>query len=244
MTEGKKDKLLKKIQDLLRLSGDKNSTAEAETAAKKAQELIMKYNIDEAELHGQEPLGLEKTLYPVFKIMKRNEGKWIVQLFYTIAKFNFCDIVITEKWDDESYGYVKWLYLLGEPTNIEMVTYLSEQLVNRLRSIEKQEWSKYEGYDKRNTYRRGFLMGAVVGIRRQLESQQDHFREEESTNALVIRKEQELKEFKDDEFGQLKKSRSSSTSSRDGYHKGRERGESMSLRGGVRGKNGTLTLGN
>lgn len=241
MNESKKDSLLRKIKSLLELSKDENSTHEAETAAKMAQQLMMKYNIEEAEIHGHEPSSLERSLYPVYKIMKGNEGTWIRSMFSTIAKFNFCSIVITEKYVTDQYE--EHFYILGSPTNIEMVTYIAEQLISRIRGIEKLYWERYTGRDKRNTFRRGFFKGAVNGIYVKLEAQQEQFTEDDSTNALIVRKDKELEEFKHKIFGKLGKSRSGGSSSRDGRSQGYEAGSNMSINQGVRGRNGSLQLG-
>lgn len=242
----KKKKILNQIKNLLDLAADKNNQHEAEAAAKKAQALIMKYNIQEADLRKGETADMEKSLYPLWKLQRHPEGKWLKHFFHTIAQFNFCKIVTTKKYEETESGTFKrrdYLYILGEANNVELVKYLAEQLTHRLRSIEKEKWDAYDGPESRGVYMRGFLQGANSGIHSQFRSQWSRFEEEQST-ALVIRKNnEELEKFTAQQFPNLGTGRGTSTRSRSGYSDGRQTGKNMSIRGGVRGKAGSKLLG-
>lgn len=119
----KKDNLINKIKNLLDLAEDENSQHEAEAAAKKAQALIMKYNIEEAELRQGDEATIEESLFHLWKIKNKSEGVWVRNLFHSVAKFNFCKIIIAKRWIDDEWKEV--LYILGEKDNIELVKYLS-----------------------------------------------------------------------------------------------------------------------
>ena len=233
MTNDKKAKLLKKVKNLLDLANDKNSLHEAETAARMAQELMMKYNLEEAQVLGIDYSDMEKFLYPAYKITKTNEGTWIRGLFNTVCKHNLCKIIINTRW--EAGETREYFWILGEKTNIEIVIYICEQLIYKLRQIEKVHWSSYKGFDKRNSFRRGFLSGAVSGIYDKMNDLTESFKRNEGTNALIIRKDKQLQDFIDSEFPDLKKSRSSSLSSRDGFKKGHGVGKGININSGVSG---------
>lgn len=83
-----KEKLLNKIRNLLDLADSKNSRHEAEAAAKKAQALIMKYNVEEAELHKGETADIEEVKYELYKIKRSNEGTWLRDLFNVYIQDN------------------------------------------------------------------------------------------------------------------------------------------------------------
>ena len=51
----KREKILKKIENLLALAGNNPSENEAIAAALKAQELMAKYNIELADIEGETP---------------------------------------------------------------------------------------------------------------------------------------------------------------------------------------------
>lgn len=243
MTNDRKQAILKKIKNLLDLSQDKNSLHEAEAAAAKAQVLIMKYNIEEAELHGGETPSMENTIYPLYKIQLKNEGTWGRKMFHIISTFNFCKVISTKR---NTVGYTvpqDYLYILGEANNVELVKLLAEQLMHQIKALEGFAWNQYQGYDKRNTFRRGYFQGAVAGIYTQLKRNQDRFKEDDKTNALIIRKDQALKEFVEMQFPNLRKNRSTSLSSADGYREGYDTGKSMNINTGLRGRGGSRSLG-
>jgi len=238
----KKQKLLNKIKNLLDLAEDKNSRHEAEAASKKAQALIMKYNIEEAELRGGEEASIEEVKYELYKLKKYSEGTWLRNLFFAVAKFNFCEIIIQKVNVPEYKKRQEIIFILGEKDNIELVKFLSEQLCHRLRSIEKQNWDEYNGPDNRRTFKRGFLKGASRGVYLQLESQQEQFAEDESTAIVISNKNEKVQKYMEQEYGNLGKARSGHTTSASGYNRGVEAGKNVNVNPGARGKNGAKLL--
>lgn len=238
----KKQAIIKKIEKLLNLADDQNSQAEAESAARKAQKLIMKFNIDQAELHKGEVTEMENALFAVYEIERKSqEGKWLRDLFGGIARNNFCRIVITKKYVDGKPR--EHFYILGEKANVELVKYLGVQLTHRLRSISRDEQAKYDGPLTRNKFYRRFLAGCASGVATQLAAQREEFKADEKSNALIIRKDQEVVEFRDEQFPHLGKARSAGLrGGRDAYSKGRATGQKVSINAGMRGAGGSKMI--
>lgn len=236
----KKDNLINKIKNLLDLAEDENSQHEAEAAAKKAQALIMKYNIEEAELRQGDEATIEESLFHLWKIKNKSEGVWVRNLFHSVAKFNFCKIIIAKRWTDGELKEV--LYILGEKDNIELVKYLSTQLVHRFRSVRKKEWKQYEGGESYHVFRRGFFKGAVRGVYEKLEEQWHQYAETESTAIVMSKKDEQLQKYVEQNHGDLGKARSGKTSSRSGYSKGKQAGKNADLNAGLKGHNGNRLL--
>lgn len=236
----KKEKILRQIKNLLDLADDQNSLAEAETAAKKAQYLIMKYNVEEAEIAGGQQASVEESTYPLWKIEKAQEAKWIPNLFHSIAKFNFCTVLTGKKWVEGKRRKV--LYILGESHNVEMVRYLGEQLVHRIRSIRKKSWESYQGDEGYHMYLRGFMKGAAYGIHEQLKSNQEEFATDESTAIIISKKNQIIEDYLAEHYPNLKSGRSSGTRSNSGFRDGVKTGKNLNINGGLTGKNGSRLL--
>ena len=245
-----KEKLIKTIQNLLDLAADKSSVHEAETAAKKAQELIMKYNIEEAALHGGKQAAIKDEEYLIYKHQIHEEGKWLRDLFHAVAKHNFCQIVIgktrvkgvAKRFPDKYYWMDKF-YILGEADNVELVKFLSEQLMHKLREAFKQDWELYTGDESKGIYMRSFFKGAASGVYWKLAEQQEQFSKDESTNALILRKDAAVTEYKHTKWPKLGKSRNTSATSNEGWSNGYSAGKSANINAGLRGKGGSRLLG-
>lgn len=235
-----KQALLNKIKSLLNLAEDQNSLHEAEAAAKKAQALIMKYNIQEAELHKGQVASMLKSKVEIEQMKKPSEPVWIPNLYSAVAKFNFCEVVRSRTGSGE-YAY-ECLYVLGESHNIDLVCYLSEQLINRLRIIHKKEWKAYDGPEYYEKFKNGFFKGAASGIYMNLKSQQQQFEQVKSTAMIIVEKNEALEKFMSKEFPNIKTGRASRVSSRDGYDKGLKAGRSTKINSGLQTADGKKLL--
>ncbi len=131
-----------------------------------------------------------------------------MSLYQGIANYNFCQLVLSNTGRD-----IK-LYLMGEPQNLEVVEYLGNQLSTRLLSMEKRTWNAYQGIDKRGTFRRGYLMGAVLGIISRLREQREAAsRASASVTSLVLVQSEKVSAFSEQEFPNTKKKNKSKTKS-------------------------------
>lgn len=233
-----KEKILEKVRKLMVLAGDEGASLnEAEVAAKKAQELLFKYNLtmQEADTHipkDEQVVGDE--FYDLGPDWKKNEGSWIISLYQCIARYNLCTIVVGWSYARDRYPKNWAVYVIGRKVNVELVHFMCQQLVFRIRILEKGAWLLYQGLEKKGRFRRGFLVGAVKGISNQLWKQQSGLRGvEKKLDALIVLNEKALEEYSKRRWPDQTKGRMSSLSSWDGLQKGIVAGKSMEIHKGL-----------
>lgn len=158
-----KEKILKKIENLLALAGNNPSENEAISAALKAQELMAKYNIELTDLEGK---SLEQNIVEETYAPKPNchyVRKWRYTLSQIIAK-NFCCKTYSINRDAIAfYGYEK-----DAKIAVEVFKFLFEtgnKLANRYYLKCKKEGKNTKGV--LNTY----LVGFCDGIKEVLDKQ-------------------------------------------------------------------------
>lgn len=158
-----REKMLKKIENLLALAGNNPSENEAIAAALKAQELMAKYNIELVDLEGQTT---KQTIVQEMYTPKANchyVRKWRYQLSLIIAK-NFCCKTYSIGRDSiVFYGYEK-----DAKIAVEVFKFLFEtgnKLANRYYLKCKKEGRDTKGV--LNTY----LVGFCDGIKEVLDKQ-------------------------------------------------------------------------
>jgi hypothetical protein len=161
--------------------------------------------------------------------------------------------------------------IIGEKINIEMAQYIIDQLISRIRPLAKQAWKEYEQKtemmkvaahrykddslfnsiqerEKKNTFIRGFLSGAVTGIYKKLKEQRDLMEIEaipklsQGNNPitdLIHIKSDAIQKYIDQNI-QLTKGKGSSrgnSKSEDGKQKGFRAGYSMDINKGLNTNN-------
>ena len=227
--------ILERIQKLLNLQKGAEAVGslhEAELAAVRVHELLLKYNLDIADVTGfVKPEASKIDRFDERDIVNpKNEGQWIHALYHILCRHNFCRLVIINR------GDLKYASLIGTKVNVESVKFLGDQLENRIRLAEKDAWRRNLSSEKRNAFRRGFFIGAVRGIDDQLILKK---REEEAFNnkvtALVISNKDKLDKFMNDEFHNLKNGKPTRVSASNGMGMGYEKGRSMSINNGITG---------
>lgn len=103
----KREKILKKIENLLALAGNNPSENEAIAAALKAQELMAKYNIELADIEGETPKdNIVKEMYTP-KANCHYVRKWRYTLANIIAKNFCCKTYCIDRDTIVFYGYEK-----------------------------------------------------------------------------------------------------------------------------------------
>ena len=227
--------ILERIQKLLNLQKGAEaigSLHEAELAAVRVHELLLKYNLDLADITGfVKPEASKISRFDERDIVNpKNEGQWIHALYNVLCKHNFCRIVVINMRD------IKYASLIGTKVNVESVKFLGDQLENRIRIAEKDAWKQNSSSEKRNAFRRGFFMGAVRGIDTQLELKK---KEEAALNnkvtALVLSNKDKLDKFMNDEFNNLKSGKPTRVSASTGMAMGYAKGRSMNINDGIAG---------
>jgi hypothetical protein len=245
-----KESIIEKVQKLLELQKGAEaigSLEEAANAAEKVQRLLLKHNLEMSEIAAHDPEKEQKMGRARYEEIyaKKNEGQWIYRLYSVLAGHNLCYIVYTRFRDDHGKPN-KFVNLIGTKENVQVVRFLADQLELRLRKLEQKAWNTRElwMHEKRNAFRRGYLMGACMGIDTQLsEAKQKAMQENVKVNALVLANDAKLREAVAHFFPRLSSARRTKGYSANGaMNKGYQDGKSMQINKGM-GKGGNGTAG-
>ena len=231
-----REKVIDTIRKLIALSEGTDSPAEAESAAAKAQKLLLKYNLDMAQVNSH--IEAEERLVgeEVFDSGElKNESNWIVRLYSGVARYNFCSIILKPSWQP---SYSTPVAIIGRKGNVEAVHYMVEGLVPRIRQMAKAAWQGYAGYEKKGKFTRGFLVGCALGIESKLHAEWMQMQvADDNVRALVVNTRGELEGYMRETYPMLVKGRSRSLSSWEGREAGARAGRNMEIRRGITGDN-------
>ena len=92
----KNNKVLDKIKKLLALqksAEDIGSLEEAQNAAAQVSKLVLKYNIDMADVQEgpeEDRIGVVRMAIHEILPFNKTHGRWLHSLYHVVAKFNFC----------------------------------------------------------------------------------------------------------------------------------------------------------
>ena len=105
------DNILNKIKKLLKAEKghrDVGNINEAEQAALRAHELMVRYNLEihSLKMGNEDNFKVNKDTLNHKDLNVKNEGKWMFKLYRVIAEFNFCKVIYTE---------VNMYDIMGEP---------------------------------------------------------------------------------------------------------------------------------
>jgi hypothetical protein len=201
-------KIIEKIQKLLNLKEGAEavgSVFEAENAASRLQEMLMRYNLDlesvKASKIEQKAEMFDDIIWLHDKADKR-EADWVPKLYYAIARNNLC----------RAYPYKTHIHIIGEKHQVMLVQYIAEQLISKIRIAEKLAWNIYDKKcikdllhewqrEKRGTYRRGFFQGAAHGIDQRLERDREEMEHTHNPFAvMIINKRKVVDDYMDEKY--------------------------------------------
>lgn len=167
---------IRKVKHLLDLSRSSN-IHEAGLAATRAQEMMLYYELSEADLDTtEEPERLEDhTIDP-------GEGKqrmsiWKGYLAGGIARGFACRV----------YWSGPRIHILGKPSAIQTVSYLYAYLVRELQEIADREWLAHKGSGIHGkTWKYNFYLGAAGAIGSRLSENKTRIMREQSTTSIAL----------------------------------------------------------
>lgn len=238
------DSLLEKIQKLMRVKDDGSaSQGEIENATKMINTLLMKHNLEMSQVigHGMDKNQMTDDSFDLNGKQTRHEAGWVVQLFNVIANHNLCEC-LHELRSNRNKDDMGSMIVIGTKVNIEIVYYTVDQLHERIKEMCGRAWKEYVGQEKRNTYRRGYLRGAVVGINNALRAQSEQRMKqleiptlENQQMGLMLRSNaQALTAYMQEEYGHgIKRSKSTGLSGRGGFEQGKHDGSNMGINKGL-----------
>lgn len=204
---------------------------EAESFAQKIQELALKYGVEISKLstaeqeHINAPFDKEVDLT---QYMRRHESDWILKLFTATSRGNMCQIV--------SNTSRTWIHIFGYEHNVDIAIFMAEQLISKFRELARKDFREYKGATKRNTYIRGWLQGAAQAIQERLSSKLAQAKQADvQVNALVVKSETAITEYKHKKYPKLGVMKNRSLSGTDGRAQGYETGKKLAINKGVSG---------
>ena len=212
------EKLIEKIKKLLSLASSTNPY-EAELATIKANELLLKHNLEKLSLleKSEEEVWVKRVLSTSRNSAKIHAIYEILQTFFVAPVFNYGKGVL-------------YLEVTGSRTNVELADYVAnflDQELERLFSVYQKEHSDLKGQRAKNSFFKGMAEGYVEKIKKT----QKEVSLAEGKELIVL--EQDLKRQMRLAYSRLG---STSTSRReDSYSKnlGRKAGQNLSIHGAI-----------
>ena len=189
MEENKREKLLNKITNLLKLSENNSNENEAQSALLKAQEIMAKYNIEQQEL------GIKEENK---KIMKKkiieNKGR-IMWYEYSLASIISKNFRCTYYSSRNKGKYNASITILGLEEDVLICSYLFDFAINMLKKFGKEYIKNNSNENTNNTslknvYYNGFIKGLDKSFKEQVE--QNNWGLVLVKDALVIQEESKL----------------------------------------------------
>lgn len=230
---------LKKLLELQRSAQAVGSLEEAANAAMKIQGILLKYNLEMADIELHE--GKKKSAIvreSLTNVMtKKNESDWIIKLYGTVARFNFGLMISSTRTDFVTGNRFTYVNLVGTKENIEVIGFISSQLEFQVRNLENISWkNNRKESSKRNSYRRAYFEGAILGIQYKLEEAQKlAMAQSNNITTLVIDHTQRINDELPNLFNNLKYSNAQQKMKKDAYAtiNGYKDGKNVNINPGV-----------
>lgn len=203
-------KRLRKLQKMYEGAKAINSEGEAQAAAAAIQRILLEYNITIEEVGvDKEKDSIEQETCSGFTY-KSIGGWWETRLVNVLCKFNFCRCYCS----GHSYHT---LFIVGTEENRKQVRWFREFLSEKFVELSKKSYKEYldrfisdpwnHGLKpmSKDKYQRSFLVGCAIGLERKLEEERERDKQDVEiggkVTALVLRKDQELQQWVDKNYG-------------------------------------------
>lgn len=230
MAELPPDKILDRIRRLLALSTSSNEH-EAALAASKAQDLLLKYNLEMSQIEQTVEDEVER-----WNFLNPLTETWLDVLINGIATNNMCRVIRGKGYKDGQREGDKFIpgkevrhyYMFGKKPNLEVTVYMYSYLA--------AEIDRLTPVGQTAKYVRAFRLGAAAKVAERMKEELKTFQSTEETKALVVVTDKAVAERLKQDFPRTTTSSISIGDSR-GYHDGQAAGKTINFRQGVAGKN-------
>jgi hypothetical protein len=219
------NEIIKKVQKLLSLAQSDNEN-EAKMASAKAQEILLKYNLDLQQVvdaaveYGEEGVGNSSKL--------TMEAKEILPLIMDAFRVR---CIVLEEWERSMKGRLRRMRkptFVGEKTNLQIAVYTYQFL---MRSYKDQFRTHQKATKCSSKMRYSFYRGLSSGLRYQFKIVKDKV---ETERGLVLKRDPKLDEFFANLFPKTKQIR---TDVKDidpsTYQHGKEAGQKLRIHRGI-----------
>ena len=199
-----KDQVIAKVQALLNHAAGTKVQAEAEAFTQKAQELMARYRIEEAEVIKEEI----KTELPIKKqiFIDNGDTHQRLELIVVLAEANEVEVVFSD-----TRGFM-WVMLIGYSMDVEYVECLYNSLRFPMMNGAYELKSPYGIHSHTRSLRQGFIKGFVSAIRNRLQEAKQRLQEENDLEFDRL-----LQEY-DETFTSLKRKREEAKASASSVH--------------------------
>lgn len=185
------DELIQKIQKLIALKSSPNEN-ESALAARKVQELLERYNLEEAKVLGHQPPSKFSTFDFIYWYEEDWEREWEVRLCGVLAEAYFCRVLFSsqeitiigrEREVDVArqvfYALRPQLYEIGQKRRAVYERSLRDQGYHDLRELPKNE--------RPLAFYKGWLEGTLRGVAYQVYTRKKEFEKEVSSTGVTGR---------------------------------------------------------
>lgn len=255
MTESS-DAIIQKIKKLFALARKNPNPFESESAAAKAQQLLLEYNLSEEQLDAfrSKEERITKQFYEGHQTPNGlQEVRWKIQLADAVAKNNLCKVI--------HHPYLKKISWIGTEPNIEISKFLFETLVWDIEHIAEKLWKDILLLRKAEqdsgltlftdgtlrtvhgrVWKKSFYLGMVKSLSTRLTENLSTLKVNNNINALIVINDQAIKQFIFNEFGRLGRGNWSTGGqfNNAAYASGVKQGRSIQFRKGVTGYGGSV----
>lgn len=218
------EKILRKVKNLLKLAESSNPH-ESELATLKANQLLLKHNIEYTNVSNDEYLYVKKLL-----VTKRKDAK-LCAIYEILRHFMVKPILSYAK------GEVS-IEATGTKTNIELAEYVAGFLDHELERL----WTKYKNEHELKGLRakNSFYYGLSKGYESKIKKARDSFSIDETTALTII--ETNLDNQVQRIYNRLSSASSSSSRDHNSYSLGQKAGRSLNINQGVKSGASALFL--
>lgn len=210
---------------------------EAESAARKAQELLQKYNIELDQIQPKMSNGVVELPIDFFGLKVKQQ--WMIDLAAVIADASFCKLLIAG-------GRRPLMWFVGLKENTDAAEYLYNQLGDRLGWIVYERTGKYTaefkekygyspvqagGRHSPKAWRTSWLVGAVQRIGETLRNQKANFANANDNNmAIVLKRDSQIDDYIAEKYPRLgTHTRSEGSFNSNAYHTGYEEAADIAI---------------
>lgn len=229
MPNGVPDTLIEKIQKLMALQSGATTEHEAANAAARIQEMLTKYNLEMHQIESHQSKKsdpIERTDLDLNPYSGKSDSDWVLRLLNAICRTNFCRLVEIKNGTLKGKGAI-----VGKVENATVAIMMLDYLVPEIKRLASQYWASYDGYEKKNAFKRGFYRGCVAVIRQRLFEQMEQSKAEVvGVTALVVQTDNQLQIRMQEIFPRLATApKASSLSGNDGRYHGNLAGSKIGL---------------
>jgi len=233
-----RDGLIETLKALRAMSENPTNENEAATAAAQMQKLLLKHNLDMAELESTDE-GCDDPMIRDFayfhQYTRRGKAKrvkspsrWKIVLADGVARGNFCKLVLEKQRQDGKW--VQGMHILGRRANVRATGWMFQTIEADLIALSYDH--EREIGRRPQSYWNAWFLGAARAIYNRLVTEKDAFASQSSECRDLVRvRSHEVDKYMQDEFGKLRNARAGRSPTDWGaYCEGRRAGRSMELK--------------